>query len=219
MAVLRVEQNPRQLRCPVGQNCGHPWNCAFCVDGSEYAPIDRKVVFPTVLERQVARKESIKAWKGTESYKGGVRSSRKGKRLEREAAAYFNGDRVPLSGALDGLPNDVVLRVGGWRAEVKGRANGFGVLYKWSESIEVITFPSVVGEVVLMRGELFQLLQDGVLPATWVVEARTRQFKQLDQWFTAEDAALLLLKADRKPWLVVLRRGYYDSLMAAAKRV
>lgn len=83
------------------------------------------------------------------------RSIDKGKRLEREAARLMRWRRVPLSGAAaasgEEYAGDLVDDVTGWRAQVKGEADGFRRLYRWLEGHDV-----------------------------------------------------LLLKADRKPWLAVL---------------
>ncbi len=201
--------------CPVKGNCKTPTHCPFCVNGSEYRPIDRSVLFPAEAARVAGRKVAKREWKTTEQYRGGKRSARKGKRLEREAAAVFGGARVPLSGALEGLPNDVVL-LDGLRAEVKGRGNGFGVLYGWLAKADVVIFPSVHGDLVLMGSAHFQCLQAGVLPETWRVLRKDRSLKQLEDWLAAEQADLLLLKADRRDWLVVLRAAVYKDLMAKA---
>jgi Holliday junction resolvase len=66
----------------------------------------------------------------------GARSRRKGLVIEREVVNLHRelgveARRVPLSGACDGFPGDVL--VGTFRGEVKARANGTGfrLLEKW----------------------------------------------------------------------------------------
>ncbi|MDK8182083.1 hypothetical protein [Paenibacillus sp. UMB4589-SE434] len=54
----------------------------------------------------------------------------KGARGEREFAELVGGQRVPLSGAMDGYWNDVKLP-NGMEAEVKRRKGGFNQLYQW----------------------------------------------------------------------------------------
>jgi hypothetical protein len=56
----------------------------------------------------------------------------KGARGEREFAKLIGGKRVPLSGAMDGFSNDVLLP-NGWGVEVKRRKSGFTQLYGWIE--------------------------------------------------------------------------------------
>ncbi|RME09036.1 MAG: hypothetical protein D6816_04840 [Bacteroidetes bacterium] len=70
----------------------------------------------------------------------GKKSRDKGNRLERELVrllceAGLEAHRVPLSGAVSGYEQDVVLEIGGkeFRAEVKGRkeGTGFKLLERW----------------------------------------------------------------------------------------
>lgn len=77
----------------------------------------------------------------------------KGARREREFAELIGGRRKPLSGAVDGFPNDVEGLGMDW--EVKARKDGFKQIYDW------------------------------------VLDER-------------EKPDALALKADRKPWLVVM---------------
>jgi Holliday junction resolvase - archaeal type len=65
------------------------------------------------------------------------RSVAKGKRREREVARLLGGRRVPLSGAAEGFPGDVVLPCG-WRVEVKARRDGFKQLYRWLEKADAL---------------------------------------------------------------------------------
>ncbi|CDQ22593.1 hypothetical protein [Halobacillus karajensis] len=55
----------------------------------------------------------------------------KGARREREFADLIGGRRTPLSGAVEGFPNDVEGMGLSW--EVKARKNGFKTLYDWIE--------------------------------------------------------------------------------------
>ncbi|MBC7320467.1 hypothetical protein H5T89_07455 [bacterium] len=71
----------------------------------------------------------------------GIKSKRKGYRLERELANElrelgFEAERVPLSGASGSFTGDILIN--GKRAEVKGRANGFKNLYKWLEDRDLL---------------------------------------------------------------------------------
>ncbi len=61
---------------------------------------------------------------------GGRASKQKGNRGEKEFADLTNGKRVPLSGAVEGYTNDVVLP-NGWRCEVKRRREMEKTLYGW----------------------------------------------------------------------------------------
>jgi hypothetical protein len=61
----------------------------------------------------------------------GKKSRDKGGRREREFAKLIDGVKTPLSGAVDGFPNDVKGLGLAW--EVKARADGFKTLYKWIE--------------------------------------------------------------------------------------
>ena len=54
----------------------------------------------------------------------------KGARGEREFAKIVGGSRVPLSGAVEGYTNDVILP-NGWKAEVKRRKDMEKTLYSW----------------------------------------------------------------------------------------
>jgi len=82
----------------------------------------------------------------------GKASRDKGNRREREFARLIGGRRTPLSGAVNGYPNDV---------------EGLGMKFE--------------------------------------VKARKDGFKQIYKWLLSEDKPdALALKADRKPWLVVM---------------
>ena len=69
------------------------------------------------------------------------RSKSKGSRFEREIvdaakAHWLDAYRVPLSGAVEGYPGDVVVIDGKgerWVVEAKKRADGFKTLYGWLE--------------------------------------------------------------------------------------
>lgn len=69
------------------------------------------------------------------------RSIDKGKRLEREAARLLGWRRVPLSGAAAAAGEEYagdLVAPNGWRAQVKGQANGFRRLYRWLEGHDVL---------------------------------------------------------------------------------
>lgn len=55
----------------------------------------------------------------------------KGARREREFADLIGGRRTPLSGAVEGYPNDVEGMGLSW--EVKARKSGFKQIYDWIE--------------------------------------------------------------------------------------
>lgn len=62
-------------------------------------------------------------------------SKRKGYTGENEFAKLTGGKRVPLSGAMEGYKNDVILP-NNWRAEVKRRKEMMKTLYSWIEDRE-----------------------------------------------------------------------------------
>lgn len=61
----------------------------------------------------------------------GKRSRDKGGRTERDFAKRIGGQRVPLSGAMNGYKGDVIGLGMTW--ECKARADGFKMLYGWLE--------------------------------------------------------------------------------------
>lgn len=63
----------------------------------------------------------------------GRRSKRKGYVGENEFAKLTGGKRVPLSGAMEGYANDVILP-NNWHAEVKRRKEMMKTLYSWIEN-------------------------------------------------------------------------------------
>lgn len=72
----------------------------------------------------------------------GIKSRRKGYRLEHELVERLNGlgykaERIPLSGGAKGSFSGDLL-VNGKRAEVKGRSSGFKNLYKWLEDRDIL---------------------------------------------------------------------------------
>ena len=146
--------------CPVRAACLHPTHCPDCIDGSEFATRLVGIVHPAHEAAHAARravKQARKEAQHSPAAERGRRSAHKGRRVEHEAARFFGGRRVPLSGALDGLPNDVVLPApgqpvpadldaraeyqwllahGGWRAEVKGRRTGLEWLTTRLETVD-----------------------------------------------------------------------------------
>lgn len=60
----------------------------------------------------------------------GMKSKRKGSGAEREFAKLTGGLRVPLSGAMEGFSNDVILP-NGMQVEVKRRKEMEKTLYSW----------------------------------------------------------------------------------------
>lgn len=73
----------------------------------------------------------------------GKKSKRKGYSGENEFAKLTGGERVPLSGAMDGYYNDVILP-NGWEVEVKRKKQMEKTLYGWildeRENPDVVAF-------------------------------------------------------------------------------
>jgi len=195
-----------------------PTHCPYCVGGSEYRPRDPAVPFPARVEAQAARRAIRRAARQTPAARGGRRSARKGRRLEREFAQRFGGTRVPLSGALDGLPNDVRLP-NGWRAEVKGRATGGGRVYGWLAQADAVAFrapgrpwlvalPEPVFAAWLSgawRPRLPATPEAGAYgPVTLAVRDAAAGVGTWYRWLAAEDADVVGFRADRRPWFAVV---------------
>ena len=92
----------------------------------------------------------------------GKASKAKGSRRELEFAKLIGGRKTPLSGAVEGFPNDV---------------EGMGL--------------------------------------SWEVKARKDKWKEIYKWIEdeREKPDALALKADRKPWLVVMTLEKFQELM------
>lgn len=155
---------PVGRRCPVRAACAHPTHCPDCLNGSEFVTTVPGVTHPAHAAAAVAQKAqraARKAAKGSPAAQRGRRSQRKGKTGEQDAARAFGGRRVPLSGALEGLPNDVLIpapgqRVppelnipqgfrwlldhGGWRTEAKRRQNTCPWIYTRLATYDWIAF-------------------------------------------------------------------------------
>lgn len=224
-------------QCSVSENCKvSGQNCPFCINGNEYSPVDKRVLFPAEAERLQVRADARREHRQSEAYKVGKKSNRKGKRREREIAKLLGGERVPMSGALDGLPNDVVLP-NGWRTEVKARKSGLAVLYGWLEDADVVAFREIGGEwLFVMDLAHFKLWLDGesirrqslaaalaaigrgetslVVGKHLRFAARERKsgFATIRAWLKAENADALLYKADRKDWLVVMDEAHLREI-------
>lgn len=67
----------------------------------------------------------------------GKASRDKGNRREREFAKLVGGQRVPLSGAMQGYDQDVILP-NGWKVQVKSEADGWRKIYKILEAADVL---------------------------------------------------------------------------------
>lgn len=110
----------RTVPCPVADRCrARGAACAWCADGSAYDGPGRfpRQAAPAPQPDPVHRRR-------------GQHNQRKGRRLEQAFAHRFGGRRMPLSGALDGHPGDVVLPQG-WRYECRGRETGYALAYRW----------------------------------------------------------------------------------------
>ena len=193
--------------------------------------MDRVIPFPAVAARQAERKAARKAAKTSDASRRGKRAALKRRRVEQEAARYFDGKRVPLSGALDGLSNDVVLP-NGWRTEVKARASGLPWLYTDLERYHWVAFCDPDGRwLVAVTGERFVAgfsAEDGTVLQTvpWRIgvvapgevrgclKARAK-VETLWQWLAAEDADALLFKADRQAWLVICDLAHWWAWLSA----
>lgn len=181
------------------------------------------------------RLASKRAHQETAAYKTGRRSNRKGKRLERELAHLVQGERVPLSGALERFPNDVVAG-GGWRLEAKGRGDAAGMVYGLLEKADVAAisdgswlFACRLERVLaglrtgteMTDGSALIKAASGVLAGEvdlpWggrmTVHRVRRGLKTLREWLLAEKADALCLKVDREPWLLVAGAPHMESLL------
>lgn len=94
----------------------------------------------------------------------GRKSKNKGYRGEKEFSDLMGGQRVPLSGAVDGeqFSNDVILP-NGWKAEVKRRKEMEKTLYGWildeRENPDIVAFRADrMPWIVCMKVEKFQYL-------------------------------------------------------------
>jgi hypothetical protein len=89
----------------------------------------------------------------------GLKSRRKGMRREREFAELVGGERVPLSGAAGGKFGQDVELPNGWRIEVKSRANGFNLIYRWLEGADGLALKADYKDwlVVLPIGKFLEL--------------------------------------------------------------
>jgi hypothetical protein len=88
-------------------------------------------------------------------------SRRKGARRERECARLLGSQRMPLSGAAGGaFAGDVLSPALGW-VEVKARAAGFALLYRWLAQADALALRADRQEwlVVLPLPRLLALLE------------------------------------------------------------
>lgn len=79
-----------------------------------------------------------------------IQVKRKGTRVEREIASFFDGisfvrsARIPGSGAFDGLPGDLRIEIHNgsrwvkWGGESKARKDGFKTLDRWLGEMDVL---------------------------------------------------------------------------------
>ena len=199
------------MACAVRANCLTITHCPYCIDGSEYTPRDRQVLFPTVAARKAARK----AARQSPAARRGRRARRQGLKAEREAARAFDAAVVPGSGMWDGLPNDLVFPAG-WRAEAKERTGHFGLLYRWTARDGVVQWTEPDGGVYVAMAQL--VYQSGFRPSP-VAHTRTGGFREIRSWFAAEDADVLVCRRPHQPWLVVIDAAHWARLCASEEDV
>ena len=232
------------MGCEVFTNCKVAGrSCPYCVNGSEYRPVDKKILFPAEAERVAVRQQQKREHKNSEACRIGKHAKRKGSRREREVAKLLGGERVPLSGMLDGHPNDVILP-NGWRTEVKARKTGLGVLYGWLKDADIVAFREHDGDwLFAMDLPHFKLWLDGegvrrqslsaalaairhgetnlVVARYLRLAARERKpgFSTIRGWLKAENADALLFKADRMDWLVIMDEQHLSEMLTAPPRI
>jgi len=229
------------VNCTVEQNCLNYGHCPYCIWGSEYRPRVRSILFPLEEEMRKAAMEHKRAYRKTETYRGGKRSQRKGKRLERELARLVHGERVPLSGELDRYPNDVVAG-NGWRLEAKGRKDGLGLVRRWLDGVDILALEDERGWLYVARlseyavalqepseasyeGRLDQAVEQ-VLEGTVKLEGRSVYVRRrvggltgMRGWLDAEGADALCFKADGEPWLLICDGKHMGQLLNAMRGV
>lgn len=89
----------------------------------------------------------------------GKSQRRAGYEAERQFAKLVGGKRVPLSGAQDGYPGDVIAH--GMTFEVKKRRDGFREIYKWLDGADALAMKADRKDwLVTMRLETFLELID-----------------------------------------------------------
>jgi hypothetical protein len=204
--------------CPVRAWCRVPTHCPFCVAGSEYTPRPGGPRHPAAIAAHAARQAARQVARTAPAARRGRGSVRKGRALEREFARRFGGQRVPLSGALAGLPNDVVLP-NGWRVEVKGRAAAGGRVYGWLAAAPAVAFRAP-GQAWLVA--VTEPVLDAILAGTWpgrlpaaprpggygpvalAVRDGAAGVATWYQWLQAEHADLVGFRANRRPWIAVV---------------
>lgn len=159
---------------PVAYNCK---NClahrcdAYCVEGSEYDPIDPKIPLPLVMERKKAKRQAKVEHRASKAYRTGKSSYYKGRHLEEQLARLVHGKNVPLSGSLPGHPFDVIA-MNGWGLESKGRQETLGLVYGWlrESNADIVAFREAedpdAGWLFAMRLEWFLLRQHPAQPKT-----------------------------------------------------
>lgn len=153
--------------------------------------------------REIA--EARRLWRRNPAHVGGKKSSRKGRRGEREAAKAILGERVPMSGVLEGLPNDVIAP-NGWRGQVKVRKHGLERFYRALEDHEVLE----VQGLLAMKVDTFNALVAGESLPRPVLMPSPGGMRTIRRWLAEEDADFLQFRADRKGWIVIIRSGSWS---------
>lgn len=137
---------------------------------------------------------------------------RKGSRYEREFVercqdAGLVAHRVPLSGAMAGYPDDVVV-ADQWRIECKYRSNGSGFkkLYDWLAGHELLELHTPDAPLLVMELSTWCKRRMKELDGLSVThEAHQRRtgltFSMLRRWVGESD--YLAVRMPRSPWLVV----------------
>lgn len=179
-------------------------HCSYCIDGSEYTPGDRRVLFPTVAQRRADRKAVRRRPAG----RRGQQDRQRGLKAEREPARAFYARVVPGSGIWDGLPNDLGLPAG-WRAEARERTGQFGLLYRGTAREGVVpgTEPDGPVYVAITRSAY----HSGFRPAP-VAHMRAGDFREIRRWFAVEGADVLVCRRPHHRWLVVMDAAHWRQM-------
>lgn len=139
----------------------------------------------------------------------GKGAKRKGSAYEREfrdrcRQSGLLAERVPLSGAMAGYPDDVVVE-DFFRVECKFRADGFKRIYGWAEGLDVLVLPESGLTCYSMEAwaRAIKARKKGVAPFFLHMGVKHATPQKVVLGYLGE-ASALAIRARRRPWLVLM---------------
>jgi hypothetical protein len=209
--------------CIVFTNCLKRYDCDWCKEYEEYAPIDKSIKSPKQIEQGEIRKKERKIKKVGDASKRGRSNRRNGRKAEREVESMLkdmglDASRTPMSGALkaNGLLPFLKDKLSG---DIRIHIDDNELIVECKRNIHSDAWYKLLDEGVIhisgfcygLRKELFEYLVNGVLPDE-CIEVEDKRFKKLHSYFNQDDSNIVVVTRPYREPLFFIREDTFKLL-------